>query len=229
MTLRRLTVIAAALGAAFLAVAAPAAAGIEGPCTATFNGQDVATIDTPGTALEVSVDDSIAVFGTDSTGTATAEVGVEIAGFTAYFVDADVADDTFSSSVAVSDYAVWGVGIYEVVGRTDDCQGSAFVKVTGRAFFATVIGGTATVLALGGLAMVLGSWIPAFRSGGGGFGLSIFGGLLGGLGLALLLQQAGITPLSATMVLVGAIGGPLLGGGVTWLGKFLAARAASPA
>ena len=225
----RLAVFGAVLGTAVLLMAAPAAAGIDGPCSATFNGQDVNTIDTPGTALEVDVNDSIAVFGTDTTGTATAEVGVKLGGFSAYIVDADVTDDTFSSNVLVSDYAFWGVGIYEVLGRTDDCQGAAFVKITGRSPFTTVIGGTATVLTLGGLALALASWIPAFGSGGGGFGRGIGGGLLAGLGLALLLQQMGMMPLSGPVLVAGVIGGPAIGGGLTWLGKFLAARGASPA
>jgi hypothetical protein len=215
-------------GAALLLVAAPAAAGITGPCTAELNGQDVNTIDTPGTALEVDVEDTITATGTDNAGTTAAQVGVKLAGFSAYIVDAEVDESTWTGTVEVSDYAFWGVGIYEVLGKSDNCEGFAFVKVTGRSPFTTIIGGTATVLTLGGLAMALASWIPAFSSGGGGFGLGIGGGLLGGLGLVLLLQQLGVMPLSGPVAIAGLVGGPVVGGGLTWLGKLLAARGATP-
>lgn len=219
----------AAAAAGVLLLAAPAGAGIEGPCTAELNGRDVGTIDTPGTALEVDVDGSIVATGIDNAGTATAEVGLKFAGFSAYIVDADVDQDSWTGTVNVSDYAFWGVGIYEVLGRSDNCEGYAFVTITGRSPFTTVLGAIGTVLALGGLAMALASWVPAFSSGSGKLGRSIGGGLLAGLGLVLLLQQFGVMPLSGTMLLVGLIVGPGLGGGLTWLGNFFSARGAVPA
>lgn len=213
-------------GVAFLLIMALAMistavlAEVEGPCSASFNGIDVGRIDTPGTALEVDVDGTILVTGTDTTGTSFAEVGLRFGPFNAYLVDAEVTDDgVFSQEVPVEDYSTWGVGLYEVVGRTDDCTGNAFVRVTGASPFTTVAGIAGLVLAALGLILLLATWIPAFGRGGGGTGRSVFGGLFAGLGAILLLQQAGITPLSTQMLAIGIFGGPVLGILVTFLGK----------
>ena len=65
---------------------------------------------------------------------------------------------TFRGDVNVSDYAEWGVGLYEVTASTTgtDCEARAFVNVTGRHPMTTGTGIMALLLLVGGAA----GWPP---------------------------------------------------------------------
>jgi hypothetical protein len=198
-SLPRLAAVTTGVAAALLGLlAAPAAAAVTGPCTATLNGVDVSQADSPSRAIEVDIDDVIAVRGTDATNAPFTKISLRFPPLPAIGVHDDKNDPpepTWGGEADVGDYAFVGVGLYQVVGETDDCRGTAWVKVTGRSPFLTIAGGLGTVAALGGLVTVATgaararpSWSSLFRS-------SLAGVPLG-LGAALLTQQLGLLPLT---------------------------------
>jgi hypothetical protein len=206
---RRGAGLALAFTALSVVAARPAGAQMTGPCTATVNGVDVNTADTPARAIEVDADAVARVSGTDATGAPFSKVGLRfppLPTITVHDDKHDPPDPTWGGDVKVKDYATFGVGLYQVQGQTDDCRGRAWIKVTGRSPFLTAAGGLGALLAAGGLlrlglrvARARPSWSNLFRSG--------LAGLPVGLGLALLAQQAGALPLTGETVAAWAAGG----------------------
>lgn len=207
------SVAAVAMLAALVVVPARGtAAQIEGDCTATLAGQDVETATSPASAIEVDHDEVVRLQGTDPSGAPFTRIELRFPPVPAITVydepNDDPADPDWGGEVQISDYAVWGVGLYQISGRTDDCTGTAWVKVTGRSPFTTVAGGLGTaIVVVGAGASVVGlararatSWRGFFRSVGTGAVL--------GVGAAVLAQQFGVTPLTGAAVAgwVGAAG-----------------------
>ena len=56
-----------------------------------------------------------------------------------------------------------------------------------------------------GLRLRRASWLPRITIAG------LFGGLLGGIGIAVLLQQYGVTPLTQSLAITGAVAGLIVG------------------
>ncbi len=146
-------------------LSAIASADVTGPCTATMNGVDVNTIDSPDSALEVPYDGTIAI-DVRSSGQITGHV-VTLApmGGVAITVDEGTDQGTgWSGTVEVSDYATYGVGIYQVTAEATGpgaCSGTAFVKVTGKNPLTTVAGAVGAGLTVAGGAGVAASAMSA--------------------------------------------------------------------
>jgi len=127
-----------------LLLSSSAGADVTGPCTATMNGADVNTIDTPGTALEVPYDGTVSVDVTSSARVTSHSVKLEPIGGLG-FTASEGADDGngWSGVVDVADYAKYGVGIYKVIGSATGpgaCSGTAFVEITGKSPLSTAAG-----------------------------------------------------------------------------------------
>ncbi len=203
-TLHRVLLVLAAASLGLVCLAAPAAAQIDGPCTATIAGEDVESARSPATAIEVDHDEIIQVSGTDATGAPFTRIQLRFepfASFTVYDEPNDPPDETWGGEVEVADYAIYGVGLYQVRGSTDDCTGTAWVRVTGRSPLTTLAGGIGLALLVLG-AVGAGIGIARARPGFTSLLRTILAGLPLGLGLAVLAQQFGVTPLTG-----GAIAG----------------------
>jgi CHAT domain len=172
--------------------AAPASAQTVGNCVAEVNDVNVNNLSHEGVALEVDVDESVLLEGLTPNGTTflRVAVGVPVGRVTVF-------DRTFSSerelwavSTDVSEHAVFGTGLYQIVAFAEDCRATAWVKVTGRSPFTTVAGVSATAAIIAGLAISISGLFAARRTGR-GLARAICGGLLVGAGALVLAQQLG--------------------------------------
>ncbi|HEY5160623.1 MAG TPA: hypothetical protein VII83_06070 [Gaiellaceae bacterium] len=232
----RIPLAAVALVAIAAVVVPSAAAEISGPCEATINGQSVKDQGTGALDKAITVENDAVVPVTMSAGSQIShlKIRIEFAGLGFTVRDKASHGNSWSSDVKVKNYAKYGVGLYKVIGSSSggvSCSGSALVKVKGNPL-TTVAGIVGLIAALGGIAGVAGALVAASHAGAMGFGKSLLGllsGLVGGLGLAVLLQQFALvypTP-AATAVCLG--GGSLVGIGLTLLGKILGSGAAAAA
>lgn len=124
-------------------------------------------------------------------------------------------------SIPIGDYAVFGAGLYNVVGSIDDCQFSAFINVEGQPALLTVPGAIGLTVVIIGLASGLSGLLAGLRRGprrgrGTGLGRSVVGGALVGGGALVIAQQAGMAPID-TANLVGWVAVPGAAGGVLHL------------
>ncbi len=216
----RAVIVLGILTTAFVAAMAQAAsAEIVGPCTAFFNGIHFDDLDTPAEARERLVIPEGGALNFSGSVNADADfVAVDIV-FSPWAYEilreseaaSEDAGDDFGSwnvDVPIGFFATYGQGIYEFRGRTDVCSGNAFFVVGDGPPWGSVIGQAAVGLAGAGVLMAAaGAWLPALISGGGGFVRCVFSGIPIGLGGAVLVQQAGLIPLSATSAGVGVAGG----------------------
>jgi hypothetical protein len=223
--------LAVVVAAASLVLAAhPAGAQVSGGCTATIAGKDVKTADDPSRAIEVDAAATVPVAGTDPQGTAASKVDLEFSPLSWNVADkaSNPPSTTWANDVKVSDVAKYGVGLYKVVARTDHCTGTVWVKVTGKSAFTTIAGIIATVmLALGAVLLVL-AFVGGLRSGG-GLLAALIGGLLAGLGGAVLVQQLALAPLSLVSLIGAVVGAIVIGVLLKVLGSLLHGRSAAPA
>lgn len=152
-------------GVSLLIGASMAGAQISGPCTATMNGANVNSISTSGSALQVPSNGSVSI-NFQSTGPITGhEVFLEFIGGIKWKV-ASGSDDgnSWSDSVAVANYAKYGVGLYRVTGQTQGggaCSGAAFVRVTGKNPLTTAAGAAGAAASVIGLAGMAGAGVMA--------------------------------------------------------------------
>lgn len=213
-----------------------AAAEISGPCEATINGQDVKSqgVGALDDAITVENDAVVPVTMSASSEISHLKIQIEFAGISWTVRDKESNGTSWSSDVKVKNYAKYGVGLYKVVGSSSggvSCSGSALVKVKGNPL-TTVAGIVGLIAALGGIAGVGGALALSAKAGSLAFGrslLGLFGGLLGGLGLAVLLQQFGLVYPTAGASAAFLGGGGLVGVGMSVLGKILGSGAAAAA
>jgi hypothetical protein len=222
-----------AVSATAAILASSAAADISGPCTASIAGQNVQGRSTGAFSDPITVEkDSIVPVSMSSAGQISyLKIQIEFAGISWTVRDKPSHGTSWASSVDVDKYAKYGVGLYKVIGYSGgvNCSGTALVKVKGNPL-STVAGIVGLVAALAGLGGIAGTAALAMRSGAMGIGRSLLGliaGLLGGLGLAVLLQQYAVVypTLGAAIAFVG--GGAVVGVGLTLLGKVLGSGAAA--
>ena len=126
------------LGAALMLVR-PAAAEVNGPCGATLNGVNVASVDSSNrdNDIKVSQDASVPFLFTSDVGFVSHKIQLEFLG--RWWTVSDKNDNgarQFSDSANVQDYATYGVGLYTVVGvgtlaNGTTCTGAATVDVSG--------------------------------------------------------------------------------------------------
>ncbi len=173
-----------------LTLAAPAAASVEGDCTAVFNGVSVDRIDGLGNPLELDAGDTLVFSGSSPAGTTTARI-VLVAGpvevdsaSTAY----PSASTEFSAAIDLDEITPYAVGLFRIRGTTDGCRAEAWLRITGRFPLATLAGLTGAGLAIGGLAGQLSAIASRRRWTGLG---SAIAGILTGAGAAVLGQQFG--------------------------------------
>ncbi|MEA3502180.1 MAG: hypothetical protein U9R47_05345, partial [Actinomycetota bacterium] len=200
----------------FALLASPVSAEIEGPCSASFNGIPFDDLDTPSEARErlvIQPGESVILRATvPDTDFVYVDVLFPPLTITLAEFEADEPSDQGSDlnevegEIPLGDLATYGAGIFQFVGRTDDCWGNAYFVIGGVEPWETAVGKTAIGIAGVGILIGLTSWIPAIVAGGGGVVRSVIAGGPIGLGVAVLIQQAGLVPLSATSVGVAVLG-----------------------
>lgn len=125
-------------------------------CSVTVGGRNLDRATTPETAIEASIDQALQVDAVATGPLDRYQVDLHLAGLSLRAAEGEVqADDsgdrtTFRGEVDVSEYATWGVGLYEVTARTTgtECLAHAFINVTGRSPLTTGGGGLAVLLTL---------------------------------------------------------------------------------
>ncbi len=191
-------------------LAAPAAASVEGACSATFNGVAVDRIDGLSSPLELAASDPLVFSGTIAGGTTTARVSI-VAGpvgidsaSTAYATPAT----EFSATIDLAELSPYAVGLYRIRGEADGCTAEAWLRITGRFPLATLAGLTGAGMAIAGLAGQLGAIASRRRFTAIGAALA---GILTGGGAAVTAQQFGVLqpsyPALAGCVALAAIAG----------------------
>lgn len=216
----------ATVAAALVAVlfVAPAQAEINGPCSATINGESVAGHSTGATGdpIKVKRHSQVPVSMSAAQEISHLKVQIQFAGFGWTVHNEPTTGTSWSKDVNVDKYAKYGVGFYKVSGSSSgsdlSCSGAALVKVEGNPL-ATVAGGVAlglTVIGAIGLALL------GLR-GGGGWPLAAgpLLGLIGGLGVGVLLQQYGLIYPTRGVAIVELAAGVVLGLGVPGLRRLL--------
>jgi hypothetical protein len=201
--------------ASCLAFVPAAGATIEGPCTATIAGQNVADRGTSATSdpITVAEDSKVRVTMASARQITQLKVELEFAGIRWTVYDEPTSGRTWSKEVAVDDYATYGVGLYKVIGSSSgpglSCSGAALVKVEGSAL-TTVAGLVGLGLAIiGGVAVLL----LMLRGRGSGASLvlgTVFGALFG-IGLCVLFQEFSLLYPTLVVAIVMVAGGAVLG------------------
>jgi hypothetical protein len=208
--------------AALAALAAPpdAAARIDGPCTAAIAGQNVAERDTGpfDDPIEVEDDAPTSVVMTSEQPITRLKVEIEFSGMRWTVQDRPTTGNRWASEVPVDDYAVYGIGLYKVIGSSYgegfECSGAALIDVVGDEPLdplVTVAGLVGLTLSLIGAFGALAVAVRASETGAIPFIASAFFGLLLGAGVCVLLQQFSV--LYPTLGVTGALlaGGAALG------------------
>ncbi|MCU0280254.1 MAG: hypothetical protein MUE66_00135 [Acidimicrobiia bacterium] len=188
----RLLLLAAGL-AVLPGVAAPAAAQVQGPCNAWFNGVEAGRITSLSSPLLLADDEALVFSGTDSSGTQNAAVAVRLGPATVGSASATVAGGEFLVTLDLADVAPYGVGLLRVRATTDNCTVEAWLRLGGRLPFTTLVGLTGTVLAAAGLAAQIAALIARRRW---SVPVAAAAGVATGAGAALLGQEFGRLQLS---------------------------------
>lgn len=221
--LRRVRLVTALVALATLAVltAAPeATARIDGPCTAQIQGQDISERDVGPLADPIEVDDDAPVsivMGSEEE-IQRLKVEIEFAGLRWTVHDRPSTGTSWASEVPVHDYAIYGIGLYKVVGTSYgqgfECSGEALIDVVGEEPLdplVTVAGLAGLTLSLIGTFGILAVALKAGRTGAVPIFASAFFGVLLGAGVGVLLQQFSV--IYPTIGIAGALlaGGAALG------------------
>lgn len=214
------------LAAALLAVGAtalPAGAAVTGGCTVTINGKNVNTAHSPGTAFEFTEDEVVRVVGTSSAPVESYDIDMVYGLFTYPAKSgAPTGDDTvWAGAVKLGDYTRYGVGIYRVEGSSSGaapCSGWAYIKITGPFPLTTVAGGTAAILTVVGIAGMASAVRPpkSQKPGRGHRWRGSLFGLLAGAGVAVLLQQFGVVPMTPEVMVGVPLGTAMVGLALGW-------------
>ena len=195
--------LSAAAALAFGGAAVPAAAQVQGPCTASFNGVEAERIDSLSSPLLLGDDEALVFSGTDAAGTQNAAVAVLVGPATIGQAAASpgVAGGEFLVSLDLADVAPYAVGLLRVRATTDNCTVEAWLRVGGRLPFTTLVGLTGIGLAVIGLTgqsaalVARRRWSPPVAAAAGvatGAGLAMLGQELGRLQLSYLSIGAAV-------------------------------------
>jgi hypothetical protein len=174
-----------------------ASAEISGPCQGAIAGQDVSGRETGPFAnpIEVTKERPVSVIMRSDRPITHLKVEIEYAGLRWAVQDRPTAGNSWASEVRVDDYAIYGLGLYKIVGTSIgqgfECEGAALIDVQGDHELdplATVAGVAALGLSLLG---ALGVLATAARIGRGRAAplLGILFGAILGVGITVLLQQ----------------------------------------
>jgi len=220
---RRLLALTVLLSAPTVAVVGvtPGGAQSRGACVVTVKGTPTTRADTPGRAFEFGTGDVIEVVGTSTAPVRAYDITLHY-GFIGFPAKSDTptGDDTrWSGEVQVDDYTPFGVGLYRVEGTSSGaapCSGWAYVRITGPFPLATVAGAVAAVLAGVGIVGALTALRPTGRPGRGHRVRGPLFGAVGGTGIAVLLQQFAVVPMSALLMIAAPVVGALVGLALGW-------------
>jgi hypothetical protein len=188
----RLLVIAVGI-AALAGGVRPAAAQVQGPCAALFNGVEAERIASLSSPLLLSEDDALVFSGTDASGTQNATIEVRLGPAGVGSASALVEGGEFLVSLDLADVAPYGVGLLRVRATTDNCTVEAWLRLSGRLPFTTLVGLTGAGLAVAGLAGQISALIARRRW---SAPVAAAAGVATGSGAALLGQEFGRLQLS---------------------------------
>jgi hypothetical protein len=214
---RRLRLATVLVALALAAVAALAAAPdgearVDGPCTAAIGGQDVSGRETGALSdpIEVEDDAPTSVSMVSDQAITRLKVEIEFAGARWTVQERRSTGNRWLSEVPVHDYAIYGIGLYKVIGtgygEGFTCTGQALIDVRGDDELdplITVAGLAGLTLSLIGVFGVLAVALRAGRTGAVPIAGSAFFGVLLGAGAAVLLQQFSVV--YPTLGVVGAL------------------------
>jgi hypothetical protein len=227
MRLSRLLISVVAVAMGSCCVAGTAAAGVSGPCSATFAGVNVAKLGAGATSKPIQVKhDAVVPIKLQAPRRLTrVKIVLSFVGFSWTVKDKPATTPLYQDSLSVKAYAKYGVGLYKVTGQGNGagfaCSGSALVRVAGSPIgsIAGIAALVAAILGGGGLA----AGVLAGRGGVGPFKSvgALLAGLLGAVGGLILLQQAAVLYPTRTVAIIGLAGGAGLGVLAPWLGKLL--------
>ena len=201
----------AACGLALSAMGAvPAAAAAVGPCSYLLNGQSLDSAATPDQAVKVAAGSDLMLSAAGPRALGQVRVDLEFWPLSVGAYRPPMAtEETWTGTVRLADQGITQQGLYHVVVDEDlpECPPSAgWVRLAGGPPYLTLPGAIGTVVAMGGIALVLFA-LRAATGAGGGLGLATLGGAAFGLGALVVGQQAGVAHVDAgTATLWG--GGP---------------------
>ena len=157
-----LAAIAVAVLGLTVVAARPTSAQVSGGCSATIDGVDVNTAQNARDAIAVKATDTVVVSGTAPGPISSYQVYLTFGPTRFQVAEGTVTDGstTWTETIDVADYAIFGVGLYRVEGDTTgtECTGWAYVKVTDKFPLFTVAGAVGGLLTLGGAAGMALSW-----------------------------------------------------------------------
>lgn len=153
-----------------LGSALPAQAEITQGCSASINGVDVAPLSStsPNDAIPVKEHTSVTAAGQSAAPISSIRVSLEFGGFRWKVSDQPSSGNSWQSSVAIDQYAKYGVGLYKVVAQSSGpgaCVGSALVNVAGNPL-GTIAGKVGAVTAAAGFVGMAYTSARAARAGG---------------------------------------------------------------
>jgi hypothetical protein len=188
----------------------------------------------PDTAFEFTEDEVVRVVGTSSAPVESYDIDMVYGLFT-YPAKSGTptGDDTvWASEVEVGDYTRYGVGIYRVEGSSSGaapCSGWAYIKITGPFPLTTVAGGAAAVVAVIGVAGMASAVRPpkGGKPGRGHRWRGLFFGAAAGAGVAVLLQQFGVVPMTPEVMVGVPLGTAMVGLALGWPQLFGSAATAA--
>jgi hypothetical protein len=211
----RRAAVAGAVLAAMLVVPPPVGATVTGGCQVQGSATSTGTIDLTGAATWHLLSSDVAGgSGTAPSEQKAASVSAYALGLALPVASGSGEGDTQGSvsGVAVSAYAALGRR-FVVAGSSDSCSGQIEIILDDVNPLLTALGGGGIAAAIIGLLLVLAG---TRMSGAGGTILGLVAGALGGLGLALALEQFGVTDprsfVGLGILIVAAVIGLLLGG-----------------
>jgi len=186
-------------------------ATITGPCSASIAGQDVAGRDTGALsdAIPVSKERPVSVTMRSDQPITHLKVEIEYAGLRWAVQDRPSSGNSWASEVRVDDYAIYGLGLYKIVGTSTgagfSCEGAALVTVEGDNALdplKTIAGVAGLGIALLGAFGILAVAGRVSRGRSAPF-LGLLFGIVLGVGIAVLLQQFSV--LYPTVGVTGAL------------------------
>jgi len=145
---------------AALVVALPVSAEITNGCIGSLAGQDVGARSSadPNQAIQVQWDQSVTAQVRSAAPITGYHVDLEFAGIPFTVAHGGSNGNSWSQPVEVRQYAIYGVGLYKVIGTSTGpgaCSASFLVNIVGRDPLSTPVGqAAAAVLAIGALGTV---------------------------------------------------------------------------
>ncbi|MBM3694565.1 MAG: hypothetical protein FJW79_01310 [Actinobacteria bacterium] len=171
-----------------------AAAQVQGPCTAYFNGVEAPRIDSLASPLLLTDDDALVFSGVDAAGTRQARLTVLLGPASLGRAESSApAAGEFLVSLDLAEVAPYGVGLLRVRALTDNCTVEVWLRLGGRTPFTTLIGLTGGGLALAGLTAQISALLARRRW---SLPVAAAAGVATGAGGALLGQEFGRLQLS---------------------------------